>query len=63
MYVAFTALYLGVVLVTNSAWPLPLLPGAWAATYLLVIRREERYLAAAFGDEYDSYRSRVRRWL
>ena len=28
-----------------------------------VIQREERYLASLFGDAYDAYRSRVRRWL
>jgi protein-S-isoprenylcysteine O-methyltransferase Ste14 len=29
----------------------------------LVIAREERYLAARFGGEYDAYRRKVRRWL
>jgi protein-S-isoprenylcysteine O-methyltransferase Ste14 len=28
-----------------------------------VIHREERYLARQFGAEYESYRSRTRRWL
>ena len=28
-----------------------------------VIAREERYLSARFGAEYDAYRQKVRRWL
>ena len=28
-----------------------------------VIKREEKYLARKFGNEYMDYRQRVRRWL
>ncbi len=31
--------------------------------YLRIVRHEERMLAERFGDDYASYRSRVRRWL
>jgi protein-S-isoprenylcysteine O-methyltransferase Ste14 len=63
MYVGFTAVYLGVALIRNAAWPLIILPVVLIVLWLLVIRREERYLTHAFGDEYVRYRQRVRRWL
>ena len=47
----------------NSMWPLALLPIVLGLLFLLVIRREEAYLADAFGEQYASYRERVRRWL
>ena len=63
MYVGMTTAYLGGVLVTNMFWPLLLLPLVLLGLTRAVIRREERYLADAFGAEYDAYRARTRRWL
>ena len=63
MYVGMTTAYLGGVLVTNMFWPLLLLPLSLFGLTMLVIRREERYLADAFGEEYSAYRKRTRRWL
>lgn len=63
MYVGLTLLYLGLSLLTGMAWPLVMLPLALWALTVLVIRREERYLAAEFGVEYAAYRERVHRWL
>lgn len=63
MYIGLSALYLGLALVFGLGWPIVLFPLAVAGLYLLVIRREERYLAHAFGDEYAAYARRVRRWL
>lgn len=63
MYVALSVAYLGVTLVLNSVWPLALLPVVLGALFVLVVRREERYLASAFGEGYAAYRRRVRRWL
>jgi len=63
MYLALSILYLGVSILVNTSWPVFFLPVALASLYLLVIRREERYLSAAFGREYELYRSTVRRWL
>jgi protein-S-isoprenylcysteine O-methyltransferase Ste14 len=63
MYTGFTLVYVGVSLFLNAAWPLLFLPVALLALFHFVIRKEERYLTAAFGDEYTSYQRRVRRWL
>ena len=63
MYVGLTAAYLGLSVLANSAWPIIFLPIAIALLTSLVIRREEQYLARAFGADYDEYARRVRRWL
>ena len=63
MYVGMTIAYLGGVATANSVWPLVALPLVLAGIYAFVIRREERYLEAEFGDAYRDYCRRVRRWL
>jgi protein-S-isoprenylcysteine O-methyltransferase Ste14 len=63
MYVSLVALYLGITLLANSAWPLLLLPLVVIGIDRAVIAREERYLASAFPAEYGAYAKRVRRWL
>ena len=63
MYVGMTLAYVGVALLIDSLWPVVLLPIVLALLVRLVIRREEAYLGQAFGAEYETYRSRVGRWL
>ena len=63
IYVALTALSAGVALWANSYWMLGLLIPTFLIMNIGVIDREERYLAAKFGDEYLAYKARVRRWL
>jgi protein-S-isoprenylcysteine O-methyltransferase Ste14 len=63
MYIGLGTLYLGLAALFDVAWPVALFPLAVASLYILVIRREERYLAHAFGDEYAAYARRVRRWV
>lgn len=63
MYLGLCGMYLGIALWARSAWPVLLLPVVLWLLWLLVIRREERYLKGAFGAEYEAYRRRVRRWL
>ncbi|MGH8504159.1 MAG: methyltransferase family protein [Gammaproteobacteria bacterium] len=63
LYLAATALYAGVALLCVSVWPLLLLAPLLAILHWGVVRREERYLEAKFGDAYLAYKARVRRWL
>ena len=63
IYVGMILLVLGIGVMVDSVWLIGLaLPFAFVLRYG-VIAREERYLAAKFGDAYRAYRERVRRWL
>lgn len=63
MYVGLTLADIGLALFFNQAWPLVLLPLVLLSLLTFVIAREERYLRSAFGDAYDAYCRRVRRFL
>ena len=60
---AFSLLHLGIATCADSAWLLVTLVGAVAVMALVVIPREERYLARKFGGRYLDYKRRVRRWV
>jgi protein-S-isoprenylcysteine O-methyltransferase Ste14 len=63
MYVAAALAHAGAALVLDLPWTLGLLAPALVAIHCGVVRREERYLAARFGDGYADYCRAVRRWL
>ena len=63
MYVARTFLYLGLGLMVNALGILVALVPLLVVMHHGVIKPEERYLEAKFGDAYRQYRTRVRRWL
>ena len=63
LYVASTLAYLGVALLVNSLWVLLLLAPILLVMHFGIVRGEERYLAAQFGDAYRDYCARVRRYL
>lgn len=63
IYVGFAVIHLGFALAMDSWAALAFLLPCLVVVDLFVIRREERYLSAKFGAEYDAYRSKVRRWL
>ncbi len=63
IYLGFAITYAGLAIAMDSVLALALLiPCLWVVDRF-VIQREERYLSAKFGADYDAYRARVRRWL
>jgi protein-S-isoprenylcysteine O-methyltransferase Ste14 len=63
LYMAINLIYAGVACALLMLWPLLLMPLVLVALQLLVIDREERFLARRFPESYPAYRARVRRWL
>jgi protein-S-isoprenylcysteine O-methyltransferase Ste14 len=63
LYLSLTLLYAGIASFVNALWAMLLLPVALIVMNRGVIDREERYLERKFGEEYISYKKRVRRWL
>jgi protein-S-isoprenylcysteine O-methyltransferase Ste14 len=63
MYLGMLLTYTGTALLFDVFWALVLIPVVMALVVRLVIRREERYLEATFGDEYRRFKAEVRRWI
>ena len=63
LYLALIGLYLGITLLLNAFWPWLFLLPLLVMTHYGIVRREERYLEAKFGEAYRAYRTRVRRYL
>lgn len=62
-YIALTLLTFGFSLVANS---LPMLFGAIVAFYIVnmaIVRREEELMHKKYGDDYASYKTKVRPWI
>ena len=62
MYVALILLLAGVAIALGSDWILVLLLPAALILHFGVVKREERYLTAKFGDTYRDYMSKVPRY-
>ena len=56
-------MYTGIASLANALWAIILLPVALLVIERGIIEREERYLERGFGEEYLSYKARVRRWI
>lgn len=63
IYLAFCIATVGIGLCLNSWWIIAALLPLVYLLQRLVIRREEAYLEARFGQAYLAYRHKVRRWL
>jgi protein-S-isoprenylcysteine O-methyltransferase Ste14 len=62
-YISGNILYVGTAISFNALWPIVFLPVILLIMIEGVIKREERDLEQRFGEEYLSYKARVRRWL
>ncbi|PHQ71358.1 MAG: isoprenylcysteine carboxyl methyltransferase [Sneathiella sp.] len=63
IYVAMAAAYVGIAIAASSFLAIVLLPFCLYVIRQFVIAKEETYLEDKFGDEYVSYKAKVRRWL
>ena len=63
MYVGLAIAYLGEAGILKQVVPVAVLPLVIAYLNWIVIPIEEARLQQVFGDKYQQYRSRVRRWL
>lgn len=63
MYLSLLFLYGGIAFFKGNWWTFLLLPLLIAIIQLYVIRNEEEYLQNAFGEQYEAYKKRVRRWI
>jgi protein-S-isoprenylcysteine O-methyltransferase Ste14 len=63
LYVGLLALYLGLAFLAPTLWGLLLFPVAVLLVRWGAIHPEEQFLRAQFGERYDAYTRRVRRWL
>jgi protein-S-isoprenylcysteine O-methyltransferase Ste14 len=63
MYVGVTAVYCGAALALGQVWTLVLVVLPWALTNWVTIPFEEQRLRETFGQPYEQYCGRVRRWL
>ena len=63
MYLSLMMVYLGLSCLIGHWWNIILLPLLFLIIQEYIIKKEEKYLARKFGQEYIDYRHRVRRWL
>ena len=62
-YLALAMIYAGIAFLLNSLWAILFLPLVVVVMQREVIGREERYLERTFGEEYLTYKGKVRRWV
>jgi protein-S-isoprenylcysteine O-methyltransferase Ste14 len=62
-YLSLALIYAGIAVMTGALWAFVALVPTLIVVDRGVIRREERYLAAKFGDEYLRFKAHSRRWL
>ena len=62
MYVGGTLLLMGIAVALASDWMLVMIAASSLVLHFGVVKREERYLEAKFGDGYRAYKEKVSRY-
>lgn len=63
IYISLAIMYTGLSVALNIVWPLAFLIFAIVTVDRMIILREEGFLEKKFGEEYLSYKVKVRRWI
>jgi protein-S-isoprenylcysteine O-methyltransferase Ste14 len=63
MYLQMVIVCIGMFVLLSNFWILLLTPACAWALYRFAVLPEERYLERKFGQSYEDYKRRVRRWL
>jgi protein-S-isoprenylcysteine O-methyltransferase Ste14 len=63
LYLSVMGIGVGISIAFGTWWPIAFLVATFPVLEFGVVRREERYLEAKFGDPYREYKRRVRRWI
>jgi protein-S-isoprenylcysteine O-methyltransferase Ste14 len=63
MYVGLVLAYIGITCSIGNWWNIILLPLLILIIQEYVIKHEEKYLELEFGQQYEEYKRKVRRWL
>jgi len=63
MYVGLAVVYLGLTCLIGNWWNIILFPLLLLIVQEYIIKREEKYLELEFGQDYEEYTRKVRRWL
>ena len=63
MYVGLAIIYLGLTCLIGNWWNFILFPVLFLIVQEYIIKREEKYLKLEFGEQYEEYKKKVRRWL
>ncbi|MCO5237853.1 MAG: isoprenylcysteine carboxylmethyltransferase family protein [Chitinophagaceae bacterium] len=63
MYVGLALVYLGITCFIGNWWNVIFFPLLLIVIQEYIIKREEKYLEIEFGQEYNVYKQKVKRWL
>lgn len=63
VYLGLLIMFIGFSMTSSNLWLLIVIVPMCLTVYQMVIAKEEVYLAAKFGEEYNHYKASVRRWV